>query len=169
MTQVCNKYKSLLQAETWNAPSPELQKIMTLETKIEHLQTKQKQTIRKSAKGARSRRRRGKVNVVTRTTFLGCSKNLRAKTKTSPRLCMTKNGGGAPTINDMPYTKQISAGMQMMKPSPIQTLTKSRNVKSSPSFKSREHLRPASKRAVTVNVGTARNQVTALGNHIKAM
>jgi len=38
MTQAYNKYKSLLQAEAWNAPFPELQKIMTLEAKMDHLQ-----------------------------------------------------------------------------------------------------------------------------------
>jgi hypothetical protein len=40
MTQAGNKYKSLLQAGTWNAPSPELQKIMALEAKIQQLQKK---------------------------------------------------------------------------------------------------------------------------------
>ena len=40
MTQANNKYKSLRQAETWNAPSPELQKIMALEATIEQLKKK---------------------------------------------------------------------------------------------------------------------------------
>ena len=40
MTQANNKYKSLVQAQTWNAPSPELQKIMALEATIEQLKKK---------------------------------------------------------------------------------------------------------------------------------
>ncbi len=42
MTQANNKYKSLVQAQMWNAPSPELQKIMALEATIEQLKKKGK-------------------------------------------------------------------------------------------------------------------------------
>jgi len=42
MTQANNKYKSLVQAQTWNAPSLELQKIMALEATIKQLKKKGK-------------------------------------------------------------------------------------------------------------------------------
>jgi len=51
MTQANNKYKSLLQSQTWNAPSPELQKIMTMEATIKQLKKKGKSNSNNKSKG----------------------------------------------------------------------------------------------------------------------
>jgi len=42
MKQASNKFKALVQESSWNAPSPELQKILALKAKIEQLQKKGK-------------------------------------------------------------------------------------------------------------------------------
>ena len=42
MKQASNKFKALVQEGSWNAPLPELQKILALEAKIKQLQKKGK-------------------------------------------------------------------------------------------------------------------------------
>ncbi len=71
MTQVNNKYKSLIQAQTWNAPSPELQKIMALEATIKQLKKKGKPNNNENkgkGNGKKGKNKRGKRG--TRKTSL---------------------------------------------------------------------------------------------------
>jgi hypothetical protein len=60
MKQASNKYKALVQDGTWNAPSPEYQKILALEAKIESLQKKGKSNDNQKGKGNNNNRKGGK-------------------------------------------------------------------------------------------------------------
>jgi hypothetical protein len=59
MLQASNKYKTMIQTGTWNAPSPEEEKILALETQLERLK-KKKETPFKDKKGGRDGKKGGK-------------------------------------------------------------------------------------------------------------
>jgi len=57
-----NKFKTFKQAQTWNTPSPEEEKILTLETQIQKLQKETKKPTQQEGKKGKDkdRTKRGK-------------------------------------------------------------------------------------------------------------
>jgi len=60
VVQADNKFKTMFEAKTWNAPSLEEEKILTLETQIDKLQNKKKKPKQANKKGGKRRIQEGK-------------------------------------------------------------------------------------------------------------
>ena len=55
MLQADNKFKIMCEARTWNAPSPEEEKILALETQIQKLRKEKKKPKNEGAKRAKTK------------------------------------------------------------------------------------------------------------------
>jgi len=114
MTQANNKYKRLVQAQTWNAPSPELQKIMALEATIKQLKKIGKPNNNDNKGKGNSKKGKNKKGKKGDKEDKGklpawMSKEPPKRTRTNPRPTTRRSGGGAQTTRNTAATGPKSA------------------------------------------------------------
>jgi len=121
MTQANNKYKSLVQANTWNATSLELQQIMALEATIKQLKKKEKPYNVNKGKGNNGKGKNKKYKKGTKktSTHPGCTRNLPRRTGTNPRPTTRRSGGGALTTRSTVTTITQTARVPIPRKIPI--------------------------------------------------
>jgi len=66
MLQASNKYKTMFQNQTWNAPSPEEEKILALESQIQKLKKQKKKSTQDKREARMTRKERRKEKDVPR-------------------------------------------------------------------------------------------------------